>query len=329
MRVYCTTDSINLGGLNSYGTSGQIIKVNSNADGLEFGDEDNTEYTVVSPLTKTVGNAISLSNLTGFGTEGQFLKAGANNALVYGTDNNTEYTAGTNINISGVNNDINLDTEINILSANITNNLLLGTTTNPNARRMVIEGTELIKALEIRNSSIFFTSGGGMIFNNDSNAVISRDSTNNLNQFGNIAGITEIFSLTGGKFTFPNSITIKIDGNALSELTLLRNTSAGLTNNDYLRIDSSGNVIGVQTIPYSDITGTPTIPTTLFGISGSNISPLNTTDNLLIGTGSNPNQRKVVIEGSTTVSPPFHYGALKIKNSSIFFKTLRDTDAPV
>ena len=154
------------------------------------------------------------------------------------------------------------------MSANIRNNLSLGTTTNPNSRRMVIEGTELIKALEIRNSSICFTTGGGMIFNNDSDAVIPRDNTNNLNQFGNITGITAIFSLAGGKFTFPNSITVKIDGNALSELALLSNTSAGLTNNDYLRINSSGKVIGVQSIPYSDITGTPT---SLFKISGSDV----------------------------------------------------------
>jgi hypothetical protein len=75
-----------------------------------------------------------------------------------------------------------------------------------------------------------------------------------------------------------------------------------------LRINSTGKVVGVQSIPYSDITGAPSIPTSLFSKSGSNINPLNTTDNLLIGTTLNPNSRKVVVEGG-----------LEIKNSSIFF----------
>ena len=73
-----TNDSINLGGLNSYGTSGQVIKVNSNNDGLEYADDNNTEYTVVTPLTIS-NNAISLSNLTNFGGAGKILKVNINN----------------------------------------------------------------------------------------------------------------------------------------------------------------------------------------------------------------------------------------------------------
>ena len=68
-----TNDSINLGGLNSYGGAGKIIKVNSNNDGLEYANETDTVYTVVSPLTIS-NNAISLSNLTGLGNANQILK---------------------------------------------------------------------------------------------------------------------------------------------------------------------------------------------------------------------------------------------------------------
>ena len=346
-----TNDSINLGGLNSYGTSGQVIKVHSNANGLVYADDNNTEYTVVTPLTIS-NNAISLSNLTNFGGAGKILKVNINNNAFeyatetdttytvalpltlsaqnkigldgltsYGTDNqilrmngttsiewsnetDTTYTDGTNINISNQN-VINLDTDLtNLLSANITNTILLGTTSNPNSRKMVIDGD-----LEIKNNSIFFTSGGGMIFNDDNNSVISRDAPNNINQFGNILDLTEILSLTGAKFTFPNSLTIKIDGNATSEISLLRNNGS-LTNDDYLKINSTGKVVGVQNIPYSDITGAPSIPTILFSKSGNNINPLNTTDNLLIGTTTNTNSRKVVIEGS-----------LEIINNSIFFSS--------
>ena len=346
-----TNDSINLGGLNSYGGAGKIIKVNSNNDGLEYADDNNTEYTVVTPLTIS-NNAISLSNLTNFGGAGKILKVNINNNAFeyatetdttytvalpltlsaqnkiglggltsYGTDNqilrmngttsiewsnetDTTYTDGTNITISNQN-VINLDTDLtNLLSANITNTILLGTTSNPNSRKMVIDGD-----LEIKNNSIFFTSGGGMIFNDDNNSVISRDAPNNINQFGNMLDLTEILSLTGAKFTFPNSLTIKIDGNATSEISLLRNNGS-LTNDDYLKINSTGKVVGVQNIPYSDITGTPSIPTILFSKSGNNINPLNTTDNLLIGTTTNTNSRKVVIEGS-----------LEIINNSIFFSS--------
>jgi hypothetical protein len=245
--------SVALGGLRRLGLTGQIMKVDADATGLEFVDETDTTY-----------------------------------------------SAGENINITD--NDINLDTEIDILSANVTNTILLGTTLNPNLRKMVIGGH-----LEIKNSSIFFTGGGGMIFNDDDNSVVSRDATNNINQFGNLIDLTEIFSSSGAKFTFPNSLTIKIDGDATSEISLLRNNGS-LTNDDYLRINSTGKVVGVQSIPYSDITGAPSIPTSLFSKSGSNINPLNTTDNLLIGTTLNPNSRKVVVEGG-----------LEIKNSSIFF----------
>mgnify|MGYP003640182508 CR=1 FL=1 len=308
-----TNDSINLGGLNSYGGAGKIIKVNSNNDGLVYADDNNTEYTVVSPLTIS-NNAISLSTLNGFGGAGKILKVNINNnAFEYANETDTTYTGGTNITISDQN-VINLDTDLtNLLSANITNTILLGTTSNPNSRKMVIDGD-----LEIKDNSIFFTGGGGLIFNDDNNSVISRDAPNNINKFGNMLDLTEILSLTGAKFTFPNSLIIKIDGNATSEISLLRNNGS-LTNEDYLKINSSGKVIGVQNIPYSDITGAPSIPTTLFSKSGNNINPLNTTDNLLIGTTLNPNLRKVVIEGLTIEDPYFHYGALEIKNSSIFF----------
>ena len=40
-----SNDTINLGGLSSYGTVGQVMKVNSDTDGLEWADDENTEYT--------------------------------------------------------------------------------------------------------------------------------------------------------------------------------------------------------------------------------------------------------------------------------------------
>ena len=80
-----SSTTINLGGLNSYGGAGKVMKINSSNDGLEWGSDSDNIYTVVSPLAIS-NNAISLSNLTGFGTVGQFLKVGANNTLVYGAE---------------------------------------------------------------------------------------------------------------------------------------------------------------------------------------------------------------------------------------------------
>jgi len=155
-----SSSTINLGGLNSYGGAGKVMKINSSNDGLEWGSDSDNIYTVVSPLTIS-NNAISLSNLTGFGTVGQFLKVGANNTLVYGAD--TNYFTKTSSNISPIQN---------------ADNLLIGTGTNTNTRKVVIkgtaaqpDGTPAIGALEIVDSSIFFTTGGGMIVNSANIAV--------------------------------------------------------------------------------------------------------------------------------------------------------------
>ena len=88
-------NTINLGGLSSYGGVGKIIKVNSNNDGLEYATETDTIYTVVSPLTIS-NNAISLSNLTNFGGAGKILKVNSgNNAFEYANETDTTYTVST------------------------------------------------------------------------------------------------------------------------------------------------------------------------------------------------------------------------------------------
>ena len=66
--------TLNLGGLSSYGTTGQVMKVNADADGLVWEDDDDTTYTVVNPLTLSNQNAISLTGLSGFGEAGQVLR---------------------------------------------------------------------------------------------------------------------------------------------------------------------------------------------------------------------------------------------------------------
>ena len=79
-----SNDSINLGGLSSFGGTGKIMKVNSSNNGLEWVDDNNTEYTVVNPLTLSNQNAISLTGLSGFGEAGQVLRVtSGTNGLEY------------------------------------------------------------------------------------------------------------------------------------------------------------------------------------------------------------------------------------------------------
>lgn len=54
-----TSSTMTIKGLNGYGTAGQFVKVNSTADGLEYGSDNDTQYTAASPL-KLTGNQFSI-----------------------------------------------------------------------------------------------------------------------------------------------------------------------------------------------------------------------------------------------------------------------------
>lgn len=66
LPVLITNRNITIEGLNGFGTAGQIIKVNSEANGLEYANDSDTLYTVASPLELSVGNQISLNQTTLF-----------------------------------------------------------------------------------------------------------------------------------------------------------------------------------------------------------------------------------------------------------------------
>ena len=67
-----TNDSINLGGLNSYGGAGKIIKVNINNDGLEYATETDTTYSAGTNINLN-GTTINLNtNLTNLDTINTF-----------------------------------------------------------------------------------------------------------------------------------------------------------------------------------------------------------------------------------------------------------------
>ena len=141
-----TNDSINLGGLNSYGGIGKIIKINSNNDGLEYADETDTTYSAGTNITISNQNIISSDQKTTLTfNSGQKLKGtgtspavrdiayvDSNNDIIFGdSQNNCGFSVSTGIyflgdgtplisnlrvfNSSGLNNTGN----INNLSGNI------------------------------------------------------------------------------------------------------------------------------------------------------------------------------------------------------------------
>jgi hypothetical protein len=138
-------NTINLGGLNSYGISGQVIKVNSNADGLEYADDNNTTYTGGSNISIDGNNAINLdATLTNLDTINTFKIGGnanseitllINNGNLFNADylkiNSTGKVIGQNIkdtrnnilgtdNTSGIIASTNMSKEVNTINGNIT-----------------------------------------------------------------------------------------------------------------------------------------------------------------------------------------------------------------
>ena len=57
-------NTINLGGLSSYGGAGKIIKVNINNDGLEYATETDTTYTAGTNISISSENVISSDQKT-------------------------------------------------------------------------------------------------------------------------------------------------------------------------------------------------------------------------------------------------------------------------
>ena len=69
-----TSTTMKLKGLNGFGSAGQVIKVNSSANGLEYATDNNTIESVQSPL-KLTGTDLKLGTLNSFGSAGQIFRS--------------------------------------------------------------------------------------------------------------------------------------------------------------------------------------------------------------------------------------------------------------
>jgi hypothetical protein len=231
-------NTINLGGLSSYGGSGKIIKVNSNNDGLEYADDNNTTYSVVSPLTIS-NNVISLSTLTALGNANQILKVNSGGtALIYASETDTTYSAGTNINLSSTT--INLDTTLtNLVSIN--------------TFKIGADATSEITLL-INNGYLFngdylkINSGGKVIGQN------TKDTKNNILGTANTSGIIASTNMSKEINTTTGDVTLTSTDTTYTvslPLTLSAQNIIGLDNltsygnaNQILKMNGTGTSLG-------------------------------------------------------------------------------------
>ena len=87
--------NIKLSTLTSYGSSNQILKMNSAGTALEFTTETDTTYTVSLPLTLSTQNKIGLAGLTSYGTDNQILRMNGTTSIEWSNETDTTYTVST------------------------------------------------------------------------------------------------------------------------------------------------------------------------------------------------------------------------------------------
>jgi hypothetical protein len=125
-----TNDSINLGGLNSYGGAGKIIKINSDNDGLIYANETDTTYTAGTNINLN-GTAINLdTNLTNLETINTFKIGGDATSETTLLINNGNLFNGDYLKIDSGGKVIGQntqDTKNNILGINNTTGVIAGT----------------------------------------------------------------------------------------------------------------------------------------------------------------------------------------------------------
>ena len=233
-------------------------------------------------INKSIGNVVK--DINNIKTKYDFNSDVAVGSLLIGNDDNNytsnTLTAGTNVSITNSSGNITIsstDTDTNffqksssnISPLNTSDNILVGTNSNPNNRKLLVNG-----GLESSSSlSGVYVSDFGLT---DSNFNI------------------QISSSISGK--------LRIGASATNRVVEIYNggyliTFPTISSNDKLVLENATQTLTNKSISYDQLTNTPTIPSQFFQKSSSNISPLNTSDNILVGTNSNPNNRKLLVNG--------------------------------
>ena len=130
--------------------------------------------------TNSIQNTINLGGLNSYGGAGKIIKVNSSNdGLIYADDNNTEYTAGTNINIS--NNAISSDQKTTLTFNS--GAILRGIGSSTNIREIAqVNGSNDVIFGDI-NNNVGFATAQGLFYKDDSLALITKT------RIGNLSGI--------------------------------------------------------------------------------------------------------------------------------------------
>ena len=162
-------DTLNLGGLTSYGTTGQIMKVNADADGLEWGTEtSDTTYTGGTNVSISTENVITSDQKTTLTfNAGQKLRGigtSPNTRDIAYVDSNNDIIFGDSLNNTG----FSVATGIYFLGD--------GTPLISNLRLFNSSGLNNIGNINNLSGNINLTNGNKINFNNDpNNSIGSQD----------------------------------------------------------------------------------------------------------------------------------------------------------
>ena len=291
-----SNNAISLSTLTGLGTANQILKMNGTGTALEFTNESDTTYTVALPLTLSAQNKIGLSTLTSYGTDNQILRMNGTTSIEWSNEQDISgfITTATLPNLVAALTTFGSD------SAGLTNFGATNYSTN-------LYGNVIIKNITtVNNGNIFVYGSGGLItastysysFPVGGGTLVSSNtlpsSVSVLNNFGTLA----ISNVSLGK----NGLDTFLYGNVK-----IQNISSVSSGNIF--ICGTNNIINKSNLSYTLPSSTGTLALTsdipnfvnYFSKTNNDIRPINTTDNLLIGTTTNTNSRKVVIEGSLEI----------------------------
>jgi hypothetical protein len=284
--------NIKLSNLTTYGTANQILKMNSGGTALEYASETDTTYTVSLPLTLSAQNKIGLAGLTSYGNDNQILRMNGTNSIEWSNEQD----------ISGFITTVTLPNLVSALttfgsdSAGLTNFGATNHSTN-------LYGNVTIKNITtVNNGNIYVYGSGGLITAStysysfpvgggtlvSSNTIVSSVSV--LNNFGTLA----ISNVSVGKATLDTLLY----GNVK-----IQNISSVSSGNIF--ICGTNNIINKSTQSYTLPSSSGTLALTsdipsfvnYFAKTNNDIRPINLTDNLLLGTTTNSNSRKFVVNG--------------------------------
>jgi len=180
-----SNDTINLGGLSSFGTTGQVMKVNSGADGLEWEDDENTEYTAGTNVAISAKNVIASDQKTTLTfNAGQKLK-GTGSAVrdIAYVDSNNDIIFGDSLNNCG----FSVATGIYFLGD--------GTPLISNLRVFNSSGLNNLGNINNLSGNVNLTNENKINFNNDTNNSIGSQSALNgveLKGFNNVLLTTSV-----------------------------------------------------------------------------------------------------------------------------------------